>query len=146
MSIQSGTVFADRADVGGLRFAASRRPRSSGRTSAIERGLLHARRATGLTGTESGGSLDRTESVARWSRQRCRTYDADSSQLGSDFPSAKQWDSNLTTDHPGGYQKTKFVLTAFPKFRTTSVLLLLSSHIIYFEVHTYEAWPIRPIL
>ena len=45
-------------------------------TSAIGHGLLHAGRATGLTGTESGGSLDQTESVARWSRARRRTFES----------------------------------------------------------------------
>ena len=47
---------------------------SSVRTNAIGHGLLHARRATGHRGTESGGSLDWTESVSRWPRARRRTY------------------------------------------------------------------------
>lgn len=40
--------------------------------------MVHARQATEVTGTVSGGNFDRIESVARWPRKWRRTYEADS--------------------------------------------------------------------
>ena len=56
MNTQSDIIFTDSADLRRGRFVARRRPRSSGRTSAIRHGLLRARRATGLAGTETRGA------------------------------------------------------------------------------------------
>ena len=67
MNVESSVIFADTVDAFKAAFTISTRPSSNGRSNATNRGKLHARQATG---SHCGGSLDRTESVPKWSRER----------------------------------------------------------------------------
>ena len=68
--IKSGNIFAHKVDVPTATFAVWTRLSSKGRPCAPNSRLASRETGDGLTDTDSGGSLNRTESVARWSRER----------------------------------------------------------------------------